>query len=79
MRSSNNVAVPPRLVSAQAKLVYLALATDGPTTVNDLAARLNETRRALRAGLRTLEDSGRGVRGTEGGAMAGDGPCGDTP
>jgi predicted transcriptional regulator len=70
MRSSNHVAVPPRLASAQAKLVYLALATDGPTTVDDLATRLNETRLALLSVLRTLEDRGLVVRGTEGFALA---------
>jgi DNA-binding IscR family transcriptional regulator len=70
MRSSKQVAVPPRLASARAKLVYLALATGGPATVDDLAARLNETRLALLSILGTLEERGLVVRGAEGFALA---------
>ena len=70
MRSSKQVAVPPRLASARAKLVYLALAESGPATVDDLAARLNETRLALLSVLGTLEERGLVVRGPEGFVLA---------
>lgn len=74
MRSSKDEAdgatVPSRLESARAKLVYLALAGGGTATVGDLAARLNETRLALLAVLRTLEDRGLVVREAEGFALA---------
>ena len=73
MRSSKDevdgATVPSRLESARAKLVYLALAGDGPATADDLAARLNETRLALLAVLRTLEERGLVVRGPEGFAV----------
>ena len=66
MRSSNDRAtVPSRLESARAKLVYLALAVDGPATVEDLASQLNETRLALLTVLGTLEERGVVVREAE--------------
>ncbi|MFB6167747.1 MAG: TrmB family transcriptional regulator [Haloferacaceae archaeon] len=74
MRSSKDGAdeasVPSRLESARAKLVYLALATDGPASVDDLAARLGETRLALLAVLATLEERGLVARGADGFAVA---------
>jgi predicted Rossmann fold nucleotide-binding protein DprA/Smf involved in DNA uptake len=73
MRSSNSgvdrASVPSRLESAQAKLVYLALAVDGPATADTLAARLNETRLALLAVLTALEKQGLVAREAEGYAL----------
>lgn len=75
MRSSKqavdtDVTVPGRLESARAKLVYLALAAGGPTSVDDLAARLDETRLALLAVLDAMEERGLVERGPDGFAAA---------
>ena len=62
--------VPAAVESARAKLVYLALATGGPATVDDLATRLDETRLSLLSVLDTLESRGVVSRGPNGYAPA---------
>jgi predicted transcriptional regulator len=58
--------VPAAIESARAKLVYLALETGGPATVDELATHLDETRLALLSVLGALEDRGLVARRADG-------------
>lgn len=55
---STHIDVPDGVQSPRAKLVYLALATGGAATVDELAAALSMTKLTLYAVLRTLTERG---------------------
>ena len=58
MSSSEPLPKSVRTGTPSVRLVYLALQLDSPASYDDLAARTGSARRAIRRGVRTLEDAG---------------------